>query len=57
MVLDNPFSALDSKTSHKVFSNLFAKDTGLLRKRGVTIILATQTGMNLLQECCLWKSC
>lgn len=47
MVLDNPFSALDSKTSHKVFSNLFAKDTGILRKRGVTVILATQTGMNL----------
>ena len=47
MIFDNPFSALDPQTSSKIFANLFAEGTGLLRQQGVTIILATPTGKNL----------
>ncbi|KAL7796652.1 P-loop containing nucleoside triphosphate hydrolase protein [Trichoderma ceciliae] len=40
---DDIFSGLDNATSQRIFKNLFSS-TGLLRRWGTTVILATQTG-------------
>ncbi|KAK7710055.1 hypothetical protein SLS63_013063 [Diaporthe eres] len=46
-LFDDPFSGLDNHTTRVVFSRIFSKDTGLLRRWGTTVILATQS-VNLL---------
>lgn len=46
-LFDDPFSSLDNHTTRVVFSRIFSKDTGLLRRWGTTVILATQI-VNLL---------
>lgn len=46
-LFDDPFSGLDNHTTRVVFSRIFSKDTGLLRRWGTTVILATQS-TNLL---------
>lgn len=47
-LFDDVFSGLDSKTSKTVFENLFDGRNGLLRKWGVTVVLATQSGTSNL---------
>lgn len=47
-LFDDPFSGLDNHTTRVVFSRVFSRDTGLLRRWGTTVILATQS-VNLLQ--------
>lgn len=42
-IFDDVFSGLDNKTALQVFCNIFAAN-GLLRRRGTTILLATQSG-------------
>lgn len=46
-LFDDPFSSLDNHTTRVVFSRIFSKDNGLLRRWGTTVILATQS-VNLL---------
>jgi ATP-binding cassette, subfamily C (CFTR/MRP), member 1 len=46
-LFDDPFSGLDNHTTHAVFSRVFSKDRGLLRRWGTTVVLATQS-VNLL---------
>lgn len=46
-LFDDPFSGLDNHTARVVFDRIFSKGTGLLRKWGTTVILATQS-INLL---------
>lgn len=46
-LFDDPFSGLDNHTTRVVFSRIFSRDTGLLRRWGTTVILATQS-VNLL---------
>lgn len=42
-LFDDPFSGLDNHTTRVVFDRIFRKDTGLLRRWGTTVILATQS--------------
>lgn len=46
-LFDDPFSSLDNHTTRVVFSRIFGKETGLLRRWGTTVILSTQS-VNLL---------
>lgn len=46
-LFDDPFSGLDNHTTRVVFSRIFSKDSGLLRRWGTTVVLATQS-VNLL---------
>lgn len=46
-LFDDSFSGLDNHTTRVVFSRIFSKDTGLLRRWGTTVVLATQS-VNLL---------
>ena len=43
MLLDDVLSGLDGRTIQAIFTRLFGRE-GLLRKLGVTIILATHAG-------------
>lgn len=42
-LFDDPFSGLDNHTTRVVFSRVFGKDSGLLRRWGTTVVLATQS--------------
>ena len=44
MLLDDVLSGLDGRTIHVIFKRLLGPQ-GLLRKSGVTVILATHAGM------------
>jgi ATP-binding cassette subfamily C (CFTR/MRP) protein 1 len=43
VILDDVFSGMDSTTEHLVFNRLLGPQ-GLLRKNGVTVIIATHAG-------------
>ncbi|KAB5575558.1 P-loop containing nucleoside triphosphate hydrolase protein [Coniochaeta sp. 2T2.1] len=41
-LFDDPLSSLDNHTAETVFNRVFAKNTGMLRQWGTTIVLVTQ---------------
>ena len=43
-IFDDCLSGLDATTSQHVFREVFGK-TGLLRRRGTTVLIATHAGM------------
>jgi ATP-binding cassette, subfamily C (CFTR/MRP), member 1 len=49
MLLDDSFSALDSKTESQVVLNLLATQ-GHFRKAGVTVVLTSNSGQCYLSE-------
>lgn len=53
VVLDDPLSALDSKTETAIFSSLLGEN-GLLRNGETTVIMTTNAGMNLLNTFLLY---
>lgn len=42
-LFDDIFAGLDSRTSNRIFANLFSP-SGLLKQWGTTVLLATQSG-------------
>jgi ATP-binding cassette, subfamily C (CFTR/MRP), member 1 len=46
LLLDDVLSGLDGRTIDAIFTRLLGRQ-GLLRKSGVTVILATHAGMNV----------
>lgn len=47
-IFDDVFSGLDNQTARQVFRSVF-ETNGLLRRRGATILLATQSGWFLIK--------
>jgi ABC-type multidrug transport system fused ATPase/permease subunit len=50
MIFDDILSGLDSTTEQLLFQRLFSEQ-GLLRKLGITTVLATHAGMLILAVC------
>lgn len=50
VILDDILSGLDAATEEEIFASILGP-TGLLRRLGTTVILATHAGMSLRSSC------